>query len=94
MLLPYIIYKLNETSFSSDVVGVAIDVKQKRIIQTHFGTEAALQDIMLIDKEFQTVTLTLWDSFVERECITITTNLANRPVIWATNLKVFLRTMV
>lgn len=91
MFFKYITYKINEIIkffFFTGVVGVAVDVRQKRIIQTHFGTEATLQDITLIDKEFQTVMLTLWDSFVERECVTITANLANRPVIWATNLKV------
>ncbi|CAA2967978.1 replication A 70 kDa DNA-binding subunit D-like isoform X1 [Olea europaea subsp. europaea] len=75
-------------SFSiSDIIGVAIEVRQKRIIQTHFGTQASLQDVILIDKNYQTVMLTLWDTFVEQECTAIVQNLPTKPVIWAINLK-------
>ncbi|CAA2992823.1 Hypothetical predicted protein [Olea europaea subsp. europaea] len=70
------------------VIGVVIEVRQKRIIQTQFGTQACLQDVVLIDKSFQTIILTMWDTFVENECITIIDNIGSKPIIWVTNLKV------
>lgn len=70
------------------MIGAAIDIRQKRLIQTRFGTETFLQDIVLIDNKFRTVVLTLWDTFVDEEGNKILQNIANKPIIWATNLKV------
>ncbi|CAA3005690.1 Hypothetical predicted protein [Olea europaea subsp. europaea] len=70
------------------VIGIAIEVRQKRIIQTQFGTQACLQDVVLIDKSFETIILTPWDTFVENDCVTIIDNIGSKPIIWATNLKV------
>ncbi|XP_022895229.1 replication protein A 70 kDa DNA-binding subunit B-like [Olea europaea var. sylvestris] len=70
------------------VIGIAIEVRQKRIIQTQFGTQTCLQDVVLIDKSFETIILTMWDTFVENDCVTITDNIESKPIIWTTNLKV------
>ncbi|CAA2992822.1 Hypothetical predicted protein [Olea europaea subsp. europaea] len=70
------------------VIGIVIKVRQKRIIQTQFGTQAYLQDVVLIDKSFQTIILTMWDTFVENECVIIIDNIGSKPIIWVTNLKV------
>ncbi|KAL2455644.1 Replication factor A protein [Abeliophyllum distichum] len=70
------------------IIALCIDMKPKRLIQTRSGNQTYVQDIILINKSFQTMMLTMWDSYVDRECVLIAENIANKPVIVASHLKV------
>lgn len=60
---------------------MAIDIRPKRLIQTRFGNQAYVQDILLIDKTFHTIILTMWDTYVEKECVLIAEKIAKKPII-------------
>ncbi|KAL2526193.1 Nucleic acid-binding [Abeliophyllum distichum] len=68
---PLVCSTINVCPCSNGIIGVAIDIKPKRLIQTRFGTQSYIQDVVLIDERFQTVLLTMWDNFVDKECIFI-----------------------
>lgn len=70
------------------ILAVAIDIRPKRLIQTRFGNQTYVQDIFLIDRTFHTIILTMWDGFVEKECIVIAESIAKKPIILANRLKV------
>lgn len=68
--------------------GVTVEVRQKRIIKIHFGPQAYLQDVILMDKHFQIVILTSWNTFCQKRVHNIIQNLGSKPIIWARNIKV------
>ncbi|KAL2499699.1 Replication protein A 70 kDa DNA-binding subunit B [Abeliophyllum distichum] len=70
------------------IIGVAIDIKPKRFIHTRSGTQSCIQDVVLVNQRFETVLLTMWDQFVEKECIYISDNFNKKPIIVASHLKV------
>ncbi|XP_022870816.1 replication protein A 70 kDa DNA-binding subunit D-like [Olea europaea var. sylvestris] len=72
----------------ADILAVAVDMTPKRLIQSKDGNQTWLQDIILLDMNFKTMMLTLWDSFVDRECLLIANIIDKKPVIFATRLKV------
>lgn len=63
-------------------------MRPKRLIQTRIGNQKYVQDVMLMEKTFNTITLTMWDSYVEKECIFLADKIATKPVILANRLKV------
>ncbi|KAL2505488.1 Replication protein A 70 kDa DNA-binding subunit B [Abeliophyllum distichum] len=70
------------------IIGVAIDIKLKRFIHTRSGIQSCIQDVVLVNQRFETVLLTMWDQFVEKECIYISDNFNKKPIIVASHLKV------
>ncbi|CAA2992121.1 Hypothetical predicted protein [Olea europaea subsp. europaea] len=70
------------------ILAIAIDMRPKRLIQTRSRNQTYVQDILLIDMSFHTIILTMWDSYVEKECIFLADNIAKKPVILANQLKV------
>ncbi|CAI9763417.1 unnamed protein product [Fraxinus pennsylvanica] len=70
------------------VLAIAIDIRPKRLIHTRAGGQVYVQDIVLMNKRFETVVLTMWEAFVERECILIANNIAKKPVLVGNHLKV------
>lgn len=62
-------------------------MKPKRLIQTRYGNQTYVQDVVLIDKNFNTIILTMWDSYVEKECVLLAEKIVKRPVILANQLK-------
>ncbi|KAL2492250.1 Replication protein A 70 kDa DNA-binding subunit B [Abeliophyllum distichum] len=80
--------KFMDSNKDISIIALCIDMKPKRLIQTRSGNQTYVQDIILINKSFQTMMLTMWDSYVDRECVLIAENIANKPVIVASHLKV------
>ncbi|KAL2552491.1 Replication protein A 70 kDa DNA-binding subunit D [Forsythia ovata] len=70
------------------VAGMIIDIKPRRIIQTRYGKECQVQDLVLINKKFDTILLTMWEAFVDNECKYISKNLKRKPVLIGKHLKV------
>ncbi|KAL2527190.1 replication protein A 70 kDa DNA-binding subunit B-like [Abeliophyllum distichum] len=70
------------------IIGMVIDTRPKRMIQTRSGNQCQVQDIILINKRLETILLTMWENFVDNECNYICENLAKKPVIIAKHLKV------
>ncbi|KAL2527635.1 replication protein A 70 kDa DNA-binding subunit B-like [Abeliophyllum distichum] len=60
--------KYMDSNVDISVIGMIIDIKPRRIIQTRFGKECQVQDLVLINKMFDTVLLTMWEAFVDNEC--------------------------
>lgn len=75
-------------TFFTDILAVAVGMRPKRLIQTRAGNQTYVQDILLIDKSFHTVILTMWDTYVEKECVLLAEKIAKKPVILANRLKV------
>ncbi|KAL2466624.1 replication protein A 70 kDa DNA-binding subunit B-like [Abeliophyllum distichum] len=71
--------KYMDSNVDISVIGIIIDIKPRRIIQTRFGKECQVQDLMLINKRFDTVLLTMWEPFVDNECKYICQNLKKKP---------------
>ncbi|KAL2454075.1 Uncharacterized protein Adt_48423 [Abeliophyllum distichum] len=80
--------KYMDSNKDISIIALCIDMKPKRLIQTRSGNQTYVQDIIVINKSFQTMMLTMWDSYVDRECVLIAENIANKPVIVASHLKV------
>ncbi|XP_060960577.1 replication protein A 70 kDa DNA-binding subunit D-like [Cannabis sativa] len=70
------------------ILAIAIDMGPKRQVQTPSGTTSIVQDVILINEKFQTITLTMWDNFVDHVCNNISNALNRKPVIIGTHLKV------
>ncbi|KAL2505189.1 Replication protein A 70 kDa DNA-binding subunit B [Abeliophyllum distichum] len=70
--------KYMDSNVDISVVGIIIDIKPRRIIQTRFGKECQVQDLVLINKMFDTVLLTMWEAFVDNECKYISQNLKKK----------------
>ncbi|KAL2542507.1 Replication protein A 70 kDa DNA-binding subunit E [Abeliophyllum distichum] len=70
--------KYMDSNVDISVVGIIIDIKPRRIIQTRFGKECQVQDLVLINKRFDTVLLTMWEAFVDNECKYISQNLKKK----------------
>ncbi|KAL2543442.1 Replication protein A 70 kDa DNA-binding subunit B [Abeliophyllum distichum] len=70
--------KYMDSNVDISVIGIIIDIKPRRIIQTRFGKECQVQDLVLIDKRFDTVLLTMWEAFVDNECKYICQNLKKK----------------
>ncbi|KAL2480108.1 replication protein A 70 kDa DNA-binding subunit B-like [Abeliophyllum distichum] len=69
-------------------IGVAIDLRPRRQIQNHNGTESNIQEVVLINERLQAILLRMWDNFVEHECIEISNLLTKRPIIVGKHLRV------
>ncbi|XP_022878626.1 uncharacterized protein LOC111396422 [Olea europaea var. sylvestris] len=72
----------------ADILAIAIDMTPKRLIQSKDGNQTWLEDIILLDMNFKTMMLTLWDSFVDREYLLIADIIDKKLVIFATRLKI------
>ncbi|KAL2470623.1 replication protein A 70 kDa DNA-binding subunit B-like [Abeliophyllum distichum] len=70
------------------VVGLAIGILPKKVVQTKNGSESHIQEIILVNERFQTVLLRMWDRFVDNECHQISAIMNDRPVILGKNLRV------
>ncbi|KAL2546873.1 replication protein A 70 kDa DNA-binding subunit D-like [Forsythia ovata] len=70
------------------VVGMIIGIKPRRIIQTRCEKECQVQDLVLVNKKFDTILLTMWEVFVDNECKYISQNLKRKPVLIGKHLKV------
>ncbi|KAL2471683.1 Replication protein A 70 kDa DNA-binding subunit B [Abeliophyllum distichum] len=77
------------------VVGLAIGIMPKKVVQTKNGSESHIQEIILVNErsrqcgiDFQTVVLRMWDRFVDNECHQISAIMNGRPVILGKNLRV------
>ncbi|KAL2517946.1 Replication protein A 70 kDa DNA-binding subunit B [Abeliophyllum distichum] len=70
------------------IIGVAIDIKPKRLIKVRSGGQSYVQDVVLVDQSFDTILLTLWDCFVDKECVYISQHLSKKPIVIAKHLKV------
>ncbi|XP_022856736.1 uncharacterized protein LOC111377839 [Olea europaea var. sylvestris] len=77
-----------DTDADLNILAVAVDMTPKRLIQSKDGNQTWLQDIILLDMNFKTMVLTLWASFVDRECLLIADIIDKKSVIFATRLKV------
>ncbi|KAL2476429.1 Glucan 1 [Abeliophyllum distichum] len=73
---------------SVGIIGVAIDIKPKRLIKVRSGGQSYVQDVVLVDQSFDTILLTLWDCFVDKECVYISQHLSKKPIVIAKHLKV------
>ncbi|KAL2505399.1 Replication protein A 70 kDa DNA-binding subunit B [Abeliophyllum distichum] len=80
--------KYMDSKVDISIIGVALDIKPKRLIQTWFGTQSYIQDVVLINERFQIVLLTMWENFVNNECIFISNNLTRKLIVIGTHLKV------
>ncbi|XP_022862789.1 replication protein A 70 kDa DNA-binding subunit B-like, partial [Olea europaea var. sylvestris] len=76
------------TDADLNILTVAVNMTPKRLIQSKDGNQTWLQNIILLDMNFKTMVLTLWDSFVDRECLLIADIIDKKSVIFATRLKV------
>ncbi|KAL2518470.1 Replication protein A 70 kDa DNA-binding subunit B [Abeliophyllum distichum] len=76
-----------DTNTDISIIGMVIDTRPKRMIQTRSGNQCQVQDIILINKRLETILLTMWENFVDNECNYICENLAKKPVIIAKHLK-------
>ncbi|KAL2526696.1 Replication protein A 70 kDa DNA-binding subunit E [Abeliophyllum distichum] len=70
--------KYMDSNVDISVVGMIIDIKPRRIIQTRFGKECQVQDFVLINKKFDTILLTMWEAFVDNECKYVSQNLKKK----------------
>ncbi|KAL2499049.1 Replication protein A 70 kDa DNA-binding subunit B [Abeliophyllum distichum] len=77
-----------DTNTDISIIGMVIDTRPKRMIQTRSGNQCQVQDIILVNKRLETIILTMWENFVDNECNYICENLAKKPVIIAKHLKV------
>ncbi|XP_022897705.1 replication protein A 70 kDa DNA-binding subunit D-like [Olea europaea var. sylvestris] len=77
-----------DTDADLNILAVAVDMTPKRLIQSKDGNQIWLQDIILLDMNFKTMVLTLWNSFVDRECLLIANIIDKKPVIFTTRLKI------
>lgn len=66
----------------------AIDMTPKRNIQSKDGNQTRARDFILLDINFKTMILILWDSFVYRGCVLIADNIKKKSVIFAIHVKV------
>ncbi|KAL2492914.1 Replication protein A 70 kDa DNA-binding subunit E [Abeliophyllum distichum] len=80
--------KYMDSNVDISVIGMIIDIKPRRIIQTRFGKECQVQDLVLVNKRFDTVLLTMWEAFVDNECKYICQNLRKKLVLIGKHLKV------
>lgn len=72
----------------SNILAVAVDMTSKRLIQSKEGNQTWVQDVILLDRNFKNMMLTIWDSLVDRECIVIADNMEKKSIIFATLVKV------
>ncbi|CAI9755678.1 unnamed protein product [Fraxinus pennsylvanica] len=70
------------------VLAIAIDIRPKRLIHTRAGGQVYVQDIVLMNKIFETVVLTMWEAFMDRECIFLSNTITKKPVLVGNHLKV------
>ncbi|KAL2521563.1 Replication protein A 70 kDa DNA-binding subunit B [Forsythia ovata] len=82
------LYEHMDSKTDISIIGVAIDIKPKRLVQTRLGTQSWIQDVVLVNQRFETALLTMWDQFVDKECTYITENLNKKPIIVGSHLKV------
>ncbi|KAL2471009.1 Replication protein A 70 kDa DNA-binding subunit D [Abeliophyllum distichum] len=80
--------KYMDSNVDISVIGMIIDIKPRRIIQTRFGKECQVQDLVLVNKRFDTVLLTMWETFVDNECKYICQNLRKKLILIGKHLKV------
>ncbi|KAL2465108.1 Replication protein A 70 kDa DNA-binding subunit B [Abeliophyllum distichum] len=67
-----------DTNTDISIIGMVIDTRPKRMIQTRSGNQCQVQDIILVNKRLETIILTMWENFVDNECNYICENLAKK----------------
>uniref|UniRef100_A0A803P0X1 Replication protein A subunit n=1 Tax=Cannabis sativa TaxID=3483 RepID=A0A803P0X1_CANSA len=70
-----------------NLIAAVIDIRPKRQIHNRHG-EATIQELVLMDNEFNTATLTMWNNFVDNECAAISNIIHKKPIMIGTRLKV------
>ncbi|CAI9760136.1 unnamed protein product [Fraxinus pennsylvanica] len=76
-----------DTKTEIDIIGIAIDIFPKRVIQVH-DNQSTVQDVILINERFETRILQMWDNFVSNECHTVCNTITKKPVLVGSRLKV------
>ncbi|XP_060972585.1 replication protein A 70 kDa DNA-binding subunit B-like [Cannabis sativa] len=71
-----------------NLIAAVIDIRPKRQIHNRHG-EATIQELVLVDNEFNIATLTMWNNFVDNECAAISNIIHKKPIMIGTRLKVF-----
>ncbi|KAL2519525.1 Replication protein A 70 kDa DNA-binding subunit B [Abeliophyllum distichum] len=77
-----------DANIDIDIIGIILDIKSKRFIRTRKGKECFVQDLVLINERSETVFLTMWDTFVDKECIYIHSRITKRPIIIGKHVRV------
>ncbi|KAF4382948.1 hypothetical protein G4B88_010119 [Cannabis sativa] len=70
-----------------NLIAAVIDIRPKRQIHNRHG-EATIQELVLVDNEFNIATLTMWNNFVDNECAAISNIIHKKPIMIGTRLKV------
>ncbi|XP_060966762.1 replication protein A 70 kDa DNA-binding subunit B-like isoform X2 [Cannabis sativa] len=70
-----------------DLPSKEINIRPKRQIHNRHG-EATIQELVLVDNEFNIATLTMWNNFVDNECAAISNIIHKKPIMIGTRLKV------
>ncbi|KAL2546513.1 hypothetical protein Fot_15746 [Forsythia ovata] len=85
-----VVAEKNIARTAQPLLGLALGVLPRKVVQTKNGTKSHIQEVVLINDKFETLMLKMWDTFVEGECKKISEIINEMPVIIGKKFRSFI----